>query len=99
MARAFGREAANGGASPASGGLYRPRNPRESPLWQCARRHATELREAGRLQRAVEGQVIERSIECGDPHHGFARIRKQARLGYLSPAAFSQQYQALLMAA
>jgi hypothetical protein len=38
------------------------------------RRHAKELREAGRLQRAVEGQVIERFIECGDPHYGFARI-------------------------
>jgi hypothetical protein len=57
-----------------AGGLYRPRNPRASALWQCARRHGAELREAGRLRRAVEGQVIERFIECGDPHHGFARI-------------------------
>ncbi|MGH8674604.1 MAG: transposase zinc-binding domain-containing protein [Burkholderiales bacterium] len=55
-------------------GCTRPRNPRASPLWQCARRHAKELREAGRLRRAVEAQVIERFIECGDPHHGFARI-------------------------
>ena len=37
-------------------------------------RHGKELREAGRLRRAVEEQVIERFIECGDPHHGFARI-------------------------
>jgi hypothetical protein len=43
-------------------------------LWQCARRHAKELRDAGRLQRAIEEQAIERFIECGDPHHGFARI-------------------------
>ena len=56
------------------GGLYRPRNPCASPLWQCATRHGKELREAGRLRRAVEEQVIERFIECGDPHHGFARI-------------------------
>ena len=56
------------------GGAYRPRNPRASPLWQCARRHAKELRDAGRLRRAVEEQAIERFIECGDPHHGFARI-------------------------
>jgi hypothetical protein len=27
-----------------------------------------ELREAGRLRRAVEEQVIERFMECGDPH-------------------------------
>ncbi len=37
-------------------------------------RHGKELREAGRLRRAVEEQVIERFMECGDPHHGFARI-------------------------
>jgi hypothetical protein len=54
--------------------VYRPRNPRASPLWQCAQRHCGELREAGRFQRAVEERTIERFIECGDPHHGFARI-------------------------
>ena len=57
-----------------SGGVYRPRNPRASPLWRCARLHARELHEAGRLRRTVERQAIERFIECGDPHHGFARI-------------------------
>ena len=62
------------GVAPVQGGLYRPRNPRASPLWRCAVRHAKELPEAGRLRRAVERQVIERFIECGDPHHGFARI-------------------------
>ncbi|MGH9576564.1 MAG: transposase zinc-binding domain-containing protein [Terriglobales bacterium] len=62
------------GIAPAPGGLYRPRNARASPLWQCAKSHARELRDSGRLRRAVEGQVIERFIECGDPHHGFARI-------------------------
>ena len=62
------------GAAPVRGGLYRPRNTRASPLWQCARRHARELREAGRLRRALEARVIERFIEWGDPHHGFARI-------------------------
>jgi len=54
--------------------VYRPRNPRASPLWQCAKRHGAELRDSGRLRRAVEVQVLERFIECGDPHHGFARI-------------------------
>ncbi len=60
--------------APVRGGLYRPREPCASPLWQCAMRHGNELRAAGRLRRAVEEQVIERFIECGDPHHGFARI-------------------------
>ena len=58
----------------APGGLYRPRSPRASPLWQCAKRHANELREAGRLRRAVEQQALERVLACGDPHYGFARI-------------------------
>ena len=39
-----------------------------------AARHAGELRAAGRFQRLLEEQVIERFLECGDPHHGFARV-------------------------
>lgn len=27
-----------------SGGIYRPRNPRPSPLYQCVARHAEEMR-------------------------------------------------------
>jgi len=42
----------------ASGGVYRPRNPRASLLCQCAMRHARELREAGRIRRAIERRVI-----------------------------------------
>ena len=65
-------------AGAAGVGLYRPRSPRASPLWQCAKRHAGELRASGhasnRPRRAVEQQVIERFIACGDPHEGFARI-------------------------
>jgi hypothetical protein len=30
-------------AQPPTGGIYRPRNPRASPLYQCARRHSDEL--------------------------------------------------------
>ena len=63
-----------GSGAPWRGAAYRPRNPRASPLWQCAARHAKELREAGQFQRVVEERAIERFIECGDPHHGFARI-------------------------
>jgi transposase-like zinc-binding protein len=75
-----GHHHAVGGAlgAAAPGGLYRPRDPRASPLWQCTTRHAEELRRAGRIRRPVEEQVIERFIQCGDPHHGFARIRCDA---------------------
>jgi len=33
------------------------------------------LRASGRVRRAVEGNVLERFLECGDLHCGFARIR------------------------
>jgi hypothetical protein len=55
--------------------IYRPRRPRASPLWQCVNRHLPELRASGRVRRAVEGNVLERFLECGDLHRGFARIR------------------------
>ncbi len=55
--------------------VYRPRKPRASPLWQCVNRHLPELRAAGRVRRAVEENVLERYLECGDLHRGFARIR------------------------
>ena len=42
------------------GGVYRPRNARASPLYQCADRHLAELRSAGCLQRLLEERVIER---------------------------------------
>jgi len=54
-------------------------------------RHGKELREAGRLRRAVEQQVIERFIECGDPHHGFARIYCDA-CGHDTLLAYSCNY-------
>jgi len=55
--------------------IYRPRRPRASPLWQCVNRHLPELRASGRVRRAVEENVLERFLECGDLHCGFARIR------------------------
>lgn len=48
------------------GGVYRPRNPRASPLYQCADRHLAELRSEGRLQRLLEERVIERFVKCGE---------------------------------
>jgi hypothetical protein len=61
-------------AQPLAGGIYQPRNPRASPLYQCIRRHGAELDAAGLVHRPVEGQVLERFIACGDLHRGFARI-------------------------
>jgi hypothetical protein len=37
-------------AQPPTGGIYCPRNPRVSPLYQCVRHHAVELNEAGLVQ-------------------------------------------------
>jgi len=54
---------------------YRPRQPRATALYQCAARHAPELKAGGRFGRRVEENVIGRFLECGDPQHGFARIR------------------------
>ena len=57
-----------------TGGIYRPRNPPASPLYQCVRRHSEELDAAGLVQRPVEAEVLERFLACGDLHHGFARL-------------------------
>ena len=42
---------------------------------QCVSRHLPELRASGRVRRTVEENVLERFLECGDLHSGFARIR------------------------
>lgn len=70
------------------GGAFRPRTPRASPLYQRVLRHAGQLRGAGRLEHSVEGHTIDRVVECGDPHQGFARIRCAA-CGYDHLLAFS----------
>jgi hypothetical protein len=57
-----------------AGRVYRPRKPRATALYQCAARHAPELRTGGRFGRRVEENVIERFLACGDPQHGFARV-------------------------
>ncbi len=54
--------------------VYRPRNPRNNPLYQCVRRHADELKAASRIHRQIEEDVLGRFLDCGDPHKGFARI-------------------------
>ena len=69
-----GKPGAGAAGRTPKGGEYRPRNPRASPLYQCADRHMAELRSEGRLQRLLEERVIDRFLKCGDPQHGFARI-------------------------
>ena len=54
--------------------VYRPRNPRASPLYRCIRAHHEELLAGDGLRRDIERQVLERFVDCGDLHKGFARI-------------------------
>jgi hypothetical protein len=63
--------------------VYRSRNPRKSPLWQCAHRHYDEFQQIypdkyqpryGRL-RPVIPDVVHKFLVCGDLARGFARIR------------------------
>ena len=72
--------------------LYQPRQPRRSPLWQCVRDHATTFyREYHRQHQArcgplrpVVTDVLTKFLDCGDLHHGFARVRcPDCRLEYL----------------
>ncbi len=65
-------------AQPPTRSIYRPRNPRVSPLYQCVRRHSDELDAAGLVQRTVETEVLERFLACGDLHKGFARQGRRA---------------------
>jgi len=57
-------------------------------MWQCVHRHLPELRAAGRVRRAVAANVLERFLECRDPHYGFARMRC-AECGHDRLLAFS----------
>jgi hypothetical protein len=63
--------------------VYRARNPKKSPLWQCAHRHYDEFEAAypeayqpryGVL-RPIIPEVVHKFLECGNLERGFARIR------------------------
>jgi hypothetical protein len=63
--------------------VYRPREPRASPLYRLIERYYPEFervyderyeRRFGRW-RPVIGQVCRRFLRCGDLHFGFARVR------------------------
>jgi hypothetical protein len=62
--------------------VYRPRRPRESPLFQLVERHLEELlrlwpvrfaRSHGSLRPVVE-RVLREFLKCGLLEHGFARL-------------------------
>ena len=55
-------------------GVYQPRNPRVSPLYQCVRQHYDELEAGGAIHRKVERRVLAHFLDRGDLHEGFARI-------------------------
>ena len=72
--------------------LYQPRQPRRSPLWQCVHDHAAAFRQQYPRQhlarfgplRPVVTEVIDKFLDCGDLHQGFARVRcPDCRLEYL----------------
>ena len=64
-------------------GVYHPREPQESPLWQLLHRHFAEFelrydelfaRRFGFYRLAIS-RVVTRYLECGDLREGFARVR------------------------
>ena len=63
--------------------VYRSRNPKKSPLWQCVHRHYEEFEGAYPEQyqprygllRPIIPEVVHKFLECGDLESGFARIR------------------------
>ncbi len=57
-------------ACTATGGLYRSRNPRTSPLYQCVVHHYDELEAGAHFTHPVEEQVLSRFLDCGDLHRG-----------------------------
>ena len=63
--------------------VYRPRRPKDSPLWQCLQAHFQEFLQAypeqyekkyGFLKPVVE-DVVNKYLDCGDLERGFARVR------------------------
>ena len=63
--------------------VYRPRRPRQSPLWQCLSGHFDAFLEAyeERYQsrygflRPIIPEVVNKFLDCGDLERGFARVR------------------------
>jgi hypothetical protein len=80
--------------------VYRARNPRKSPLWQCARRHYEEFEQAYPdkyqprygILRPIIPEVVHKFLNCGNLERGFARIRAQRQVQGGAPKAISYQF-------
>ena len=66
--------------------VYRPRRPRQTPLWQCLSRHFDAFL-AGYKERyqprygflrPIIPEVVNKFLDCGDLERGFARVRCDA---------------------
>ena len=63
--------------------VYRPRKPRESPLWRCFHDHFDDFLKdyEGRFQpkfgflRPIIPEVVNKFLDCGNLEQGFARVR------------------------
>ena len=63
--------------------FYRPRNPELSPFYTIVRDYFNEFEEVYPKRyglrfgfwRQVIREAIDKFLECGDPHYGFARVR------------------------
>jgi hypothetical protein len=69
-----------------NGQVYRARNPQASPLWQCLNSYFDEFLDVyeeqyqpqfGYLRPIIPEvpEVVNKFFDCGDLHHGFARVR------------------------
>jgi hypothetical protein len=75
-----------------NGQVYRARNPQASPLWQCLNSRFDGFLDVYEEQyqpqfgylRPIIPEVVNKFFECGDLHHGFARVRcEQCKHEYL----------------
>lgn len=63
--------------------VYRPRRPRQSPLWQCLAGHFDDFLDGyeERYQsrygflRPIIPEIVNKFLDCGDLERGFARVR------------------------
>ena len=63
--------------------VYRPRRPRQSPLYRLVERYFPEFertydhryQDRDGFWRPVIGEVVRKYLRCGDLHFGFARVR------------------------
>lgn len=66
-----------------AGGIYKPRNPQKSPLYQLVedyyeifeRCYDERFEQKYGFWRPIVWERLEKFLECGVPHNGFARVR------------------------